>query len=596
MLDSDTLPVDHAGNSEGRRGRPPAWMVAAALPVLISVGVGTSHGRRGVGLAVYLGGGVVASVVVLALFALRDTRRLRVTRELQDMIEDAWTAHSKGEGQKAEQLLKESVKLSGSRLGRYDLVTLACLHTLGNLYRLRRDFPGAQSCYDQALPIYDRILPRTHPSRGTLHFHRGQNLEALKKPEEALLEGEKARLIYRTHPQEITGLANACTLVGKLRADAGDFEGALEAFSEALEALRKRYTVRDPQILRAMGYLCRIYIKLRRFQESESFLLEMLEQHRRQPDLQPEDYLEGLLDLTFLRLDQKKVGEAETLLLEALEVLQTRVGPKERPLGRILECYRRLTQSSEVGAATNTGLVNMLLTFCGERERLRQTLEKFPQWIDARDATGWGPLHWAAFVGRDDIIRWLLQRGAHMSLPEDRVSPLHVAAAWGKRECLLELVEGGGDLNSRDPRGWSPLFWCAFSGSSKLAEALIKRGADVNLRDDAGRTPLHIAAAQGHLATVAVLVGSGARLSAKEVGTGRQPLHLAAAGGHLAVCECLVYNSADLFAKDEKGKSPMEVARERHHRLLQRVLRRLSQAGLGRARLGTPSRVMLDAS
>ncbi len=583
MLDSDTLPVDHDGNSEGPSRKFPPWLLGVVLPPL--VGTAAGHAQEPSRLLVGLAGGVGVSVLWVAAVAWRDYRRVRVARQIQDEIEDAWTAHAKGESARAEDLLRATVKLAGEKLGRYDLITLACLHTLGNLLRLRRDHAGANSCYEQALPIYKKILPSRHPARAAFHQHRAETLEELGRTDEALEQVELACGIYRELGNQEFALADACSLLGRIATTHNQDDLALKAFSEALELLRTRLPVNDPRVLQAMSNLCRVYAKLRRFQESEKFLLELVEQHRQQPDLQPENFLDSLIDLSSLRLEQSRQSDAEPLLVEALQLLQTRVGPKERPLQRILEAYRRITRESNlVDISTTHGMVNMVLVFCGEREKLRQTLEKFPLWMNARDSTGWGPLHWAAFVGREDIIRWLISKGAEVNRPEDPVSALHIAAAWGKRECVLELLEAGADLNVKDPKGWTPVFWCAFSGRHKLLEVLIKRGADVNVRDDHGKTPLHIAAEQGHLAAVATLVGSGAVVMAKEA-DGASPLHLAARRGNLAVCECLVFNQGDLNARDGQGKNAIELARHHQHRLLHRVLRRLQRAGLGRGRV-----------
>lgn len=594
MQDSDTLPVDHAGNSEGPAGpKIPPWLIGAvAPPILMTGGAYFSAPADRTKVLIGLGVGVGISVAYVGWLAFRDYRRLSVARQMQDMIEDAWTAFAKGEVPRAEELLKETVKLSGQKLGRFDLVTLACLHTLGNLYRLQKDHAGANHCYEQAQPIYDKILPRNHPARAAFHGHRARVLLALGQQPQALLEAHTSVELFRCCPGQEINLAEAHSLVGNLAAECSENDMALEAYSEALEILRKRLAHNDPKIMTAMSQLCRMYIKLRRFQESEQFLLDLLQYHRDQPDSEPEEYLEGLLDLASLRVEQQAFQEAEPLLIEALTLLQTKVGPKDRPLQRVLDAYKRMSKDSVVDAQTTHGLVNLLLIFCGEREKLRQTLEKFPLWMNARDGSGWGPLHWAAFIGREDILRWLLQKGAEISKPGDKVSPLHVAAAWSKRECLLELLEAGSDLNARDPQGWTALFWCAFSGRTKLLELLIKRGADVNLRDDLGRTPLHIAAEQGHLSAVAALVGSGANLTAKDFTLGQSPLHRAADRGHLAVAECLVFNQGDLGAKDERGKSPLDLAYEKRHRLLTRVLRRLTKAGLGRGRMRAPGRSM----
>lgn len=581
MLDSDTLPVDHAGNSELARPRKfPWWLGGLMVPPLAGVGVAYLQGiETWKGLC----GGSAVALAWLGWLAWRDVQRQRALSTVQDRIEEAWTCHAKGEGNKAEELLTQAVSLAVRKMGRFDLVTLACLHTLGNLYRLRNDPKGAASCYDQALPIYQRILPEAHPARAAFHGHRAANYQALQRPEEALTEARRSAELWSKQPGQALAWSEALTALGTLAEAQNLDDEALHAYSEALRILRETLPVQDLRVVSAMGRLGGLYIKLRRWQESEAFLEYVVGQYRVQTDVAPERFVEALLDLVQLRLAQERPADSEALLVEALVLLQRRIGPKEKPLAKILDAYKQLVAQHSGEAQTHYGLANLVLIFCGERERLRSTLEKFPHYVDTRDATGWGPLHWASFIGRDDIIHYLLQRGAHLSLEGDQVSPLHVAAAWGKRECLLALLDADADPNTLDSSGWTPLFWCAYGGQTKLLELLLKRGADPNQADPEGRSPLHVAAAQGNLAAVAALVSSGARLTAKDR-QGLTPLHGAAQHGHLAVCECLVFNGASLEVRSVAGKSPLQQAADSRHRLLHRVLKRLSRQGLGKNR------------
>ncbi|CAN0317608.1 unnamed protein product, partial [Phaeothamnion confervicola] len=216
----------------------------------------------------------------------------------------------------------------------------------------------------------------------------------------------------------------------------------------------------------------------------------------------------------------------------------------------------------------------------GEREKIRQALESHPELINARDNTGWGPIQWATFIGRDDIARWLLARGSDPGYDANHVmGPVHVACAWDQPDALQVLLEKNPDVNARGPGGWTPIFWCALTGRSKLMETLLKRGADVTMKDDYGRSALHIAAARNHLGTVATLIGGGAVVNQIAPGESSTPLHMAAERGHLAVCDCLIFNGANLALKDKDGRTALELAQKNRHHLLARAIRKHSKEG-----------------
>jgi len=84
-----------------------------------------------------------------------------------------------------------------------------------------------------------------------------------------------------------------------------------------------------------------------------------------------------------------------------------------------------------------------------------------------------------------------------------------MAAGGGHANTLKVLLDGGGDLKSRDPKGNAPLFLGAASGSLECVNELIERGAPVNDTNNARQTPLMKAAEAGHAPIVKRLVKKG---------------------------------------------------------------------------------------
>lgn len=134
--------------------------------------------------------------------------------------------------------------------------------------------------------------------------------------------------------------------------------------------------------------------------------------------------------------------------------------------------------------------------------------------LNERDTQGCTPLWHAAYFGRADWVKRLLDAGAdprahaprvhkavittwdRLAADVDRVSPgpgslLHVAAAHVDGPEVAELLLARGfKPDQRDHNGCTPLHVAAFSGSQGVAQVLLQHGADPNAMDRAGFVPL----------------------------------------------------------------------------------------------------------
>jgi len=141
-------------------------------------------------------------------------------------------------------------------------------------------------------------------------------------------------------------------------------------------------------------------------------------------------------------------------------------------------------------------------TALGYIDRLRERLDEDPGRAVAWSADGFTALHFAAFFGKAEAARTLIDSGAMVdavSGNEMRVQPLHSAAAGRHHEVCRLLIASGADVNATQQHDFTPLHAAAQHGDDELVELFLSAGADPLARTDAGDTAADIAEAAGHV-------------------------------------------------------------------------------------------------
>jgi uncharacterized protein len=151
----------------------------------------------------------------------------------------------------------------------------------------------------------------------------------------------------------------------------------------------------------------------------------------------------------------------------------------------------------------------------GDTGKLEEALAANRSLISALSSDGWTPLHLAAFFGKDDAARLLLNQGAPVDARSTNAmqnTPLHAAAAGGHAAIVKLLIERGASVNARQHGGWTPLHAAAQNGDVEMARALVDAGADVQSRAENNQTPLDLALTKAQQAMVDFLEAKGASL------------------------------------------------------------------------------------
>lgn len=147
----------------------------------------------------------------------------------------------------------------------------------------------------------------------------------------------------------------------------------------------------------------------------------------------------------------------------------------------------------------------------------RGDLAQAREWLDAGLAPdfegrliGTG-LMIGAWEGSIPMMELFLSRGADINKVNAFGEQALLHAAWkGRLEAVRWLVEHGARLN-RSGREWAALHYAAFAGHAEVLAYLLERGADVNALSTNGSTPLMMAAREGKEAIAKALLGAGAR-------------------------------------------------------------------------------------
>ncbi|KAG7216728.1 hypothetical protein INR49_021111 [Caranx melampygus] len=241
----------------------------------------------------------------------------------------------------------------------------------------------------------------------------------------------------------------------------------------------------------------------------------------------------------------------------------------------------------EPGAPKESGRQSRLRSEAGSECNAADMLSLVP--VDCTDEEGNTALQFASASGHENLVRFLLRKGASVDSRNNYGwSPLMQAARFGHLAVAHMLLENGAEINGRNRLGASVLTMAARGGHTHVVKLLLENGAYIDDYDHllslqrhtsgfgsaegcseggGGRefmdiTALMVAAQHGHEATVRLLIEWGSDVKFTQKTTGWGPLMVATLSGKVVVAQQLVERGADPDRVNVLSKTAFELAME----------------------------------
>jgi len=130
----------------------------------------------------------------------------------------------------------------------------------------------------------------------------------------------------------------------------------------------------------------------------------------------------------------------------------------------------------------------------GDLAKVKELLEKNPGFINTVDEESCTLMHYAAYGGHIEIVKYLFEKGMELTMKSiSDETPLHYAAVGGHTDVIKFLIQKRVNLDAQPTIYYAPLHYAIMFGKGEAAKLLIENGADKNIKNGDGNTPLDLA-------------------------------------------------------------------------------------------------------
>jgi ankyrin repeat protein len=192
----------------------------------------------------------------------------------------------------------------------------------------------------------------------------------------------------------------------------------------------------------------------------------------------------------------------------------------------------------------------------GDTRAVEKQLAADPDLVKAQDRTRSTPLHHAAGFGPISTIKLLLDKGADVNAKNRRGSTPLFWAMYSEAKVRL-LAERGAAIDAQQADGRTPIYIAASAGNgNSLLRYLLAKGANPNAATANGQTPLMAAALRGDVEAMLLLIEKSSKIDARN-GAGGTALMSAAIGGNPRAVQLLLEKGADPNAINKRKETAL---------------------------------------
>jgi ankyrin repeat protein len=195
----------------------------------------------------------------------------------------------------------------------------------------------------------------------------------------------------------------------------------------------------------------------------------------------------------------------------------------------------------------------------GETEAAIQILKENPQMLTADLGTGMTSLHYAVYYGNETVADYVLKNGVDLNVKDKRnLTPVWFSVSGGRPAMLKKLIALGADLKVQNQAGDNLLFRAVNGGSLEVISLLLDNGFTVDMKNSWGGTPAIYAARTGNVDVIKFLASRSANL--KAANGGFTLLHDSIFSGRTEAVDYLLDQGLDINGLGGEGPTPLILA------------------------------------
>lgn len=232
---------------------------------------------------------------------------------------------------------------------------------------------------------------------------------------------------------------------------------------------------------------------------------------------------------------------------------------------------------SDVPAAKKKTVCELILEVASvDFHDAENLLVEQPQLLTLKDKNDRTVFHWAALLGKERLVEYLLKHEQCSIDGEDDTgaTPLILAAMKGSPSICKLLIDRGAQINHENKNGHNATKYASSKNHKDVLQVLLEHGGNVNAQDHIGETPVHRVASMENVeclrlllehATMPVLVN----LQSKQ---GNTPLHLACEAVDAACALLLIDHGASADILNKAEQSPLDICKPHLRKVIREKL------------------------